>query len=82
MLLWLWCRPGAVAQIRPLAWVPPYAAGVAPKRPKKDFYEQSYMHKVVNCNVIYNNKKVETMHMFNSWRLAILYCIHLKLCSH
>ena len=30
VLLWLWCRPAAVALIRPLAWEPPYAAGVFP----------------------------------------------------
>ena len=29
VLLWLWCRPAATAPIRPLAWEPPYAAGVA-----------------------------------------------------
>ena len=34
-LLWLWCRPAAVAPIRPLVWEPPYAVGVALKRPKK-----------------------------------------------
>ena len=37
-LLWLWCRPAAEAQIRPLAWEPPYAEGVAlekAKRPKE-----------------------------------------------
>ena len=28
-LLWLWCRPVATALIRPLAWEPPYAMGVA-----------------------------------------------------
>ena len=33
--LWLWCRPGATALIRPLAWEPPYAVGAALKRPKK-----------------------------------------------
>ena len=33
-LLWLWCRPAAVAPIRPLAWEPPYAAGMALKRQK------------------------------------------------
>ena len=36
-LLWLWRRPVAMALIRPLAWKPPYAAGVAlekAKRPK------------------------------------------------
>ena len=31
-LLWLWCRPAAAALIRPLAWKPPYAVGVALKR--------------------------------------------------
>ena len=31
-LLWLWCRPAAVAQIQPVAWEPPYATGVALKK--------------------------------------------------
>ena len=31
VFLWLWCRPAAVAQIRPLAWEPPYAIGAALK---------------------------------------------------
>ena len=35
MLLWLWCRPAAAAQIQPLAWEPPYAAGVSLKRKEK-----------------------------------------------
>ena len=33
-LLWLWCRLVATAQIRPLAWEPPYAMGVGLKRQK------------------------------------------------
>ena len=33
-LLWLWYRSVATAPIRPLAWEPPYAAGVALKRQK------------------------------------------------
>ena len=32
VLLWLWCRPAAIAPIRPLVWEPPYAAGVVLKR--------------------------------------------------
>ena len=28
-LLWLWCRPVAIAPIRLLAWEPLYAMGVA-----------------------------------------------------
>ena len=31
-LLWLWCRPAAVALIRPLAWEPPCITGTALKR--------------------------------------------------
>ena len=34
-LWWLWCGPAAVAPFRPLAWEPPYAAGVALKKKKK-----------------------------------------------
>ena len=33
--LWLWCRPAVVALIRPLAWEPPCALGVALKSQKK-----------------------------------------------
>ena len=32
VLLWLWCRPVALAPIHPLAWKPPYATGMALKR--------------------------------------------------
>ena len=34
-LLWLWHRLAASALIRPLAWEPPYAVGVALKTKKK-----------------------------------------------
>ena len=34
--LWLWCRPVAIAPIGPLAWEPPYAAGAALEKAKKD----------------------------------------------
>ena len=34
-LLWLWSRPAATAPIRPLAWEPPYAAGVAQEMAKR-----------------------------------------------
>ena len=35
MLLWLGCRPGATAPIRPLAWESSYAVGVALEKNKK-----------------------------------------------
>jgi len=34
-LLWLWCRPAAAAQIRLLAWEPPYATSAALKSKRK-----------------------------------------------
>jgi len=34
-LLWLWCTAAATALIRPLAWEPPYAVGVALEKTKK-----------------------------------------------
>ena len=34
-LLWLWCRPAAVASIGPLAWKLPYASGSALKKKHK-----------------------------------------------
>ena len=35
-LLWLWRRLAATASIRPLAWEPPYAMGVALKKKKRE----------------------------------------------
>ena len=34
-LLWLWHRPAATAPIRPLAWEPPYAVGMALEKAKR-----------------------------------------------
>ena len=36
VLLWLWCRPAAVALIPPLTWEPPYATGAALKDKKTE----------------------------------------------
>ena len=35
-LLWLWCRLGAIAPIRPLAWELSYAESAVPPRPPKE----------------------------------------------
>ena len=42
-LLWLWCKPAAVALIGTLAWELPYAAGVALK--KKNFFSTPFHDK-------------------------------------
>ena len=46
-LLWLWCRPVAVALIRPLAWKPPYAR-VGPQKSNKQINKQIAINKYKN----------------------------------
>ena len=56
-LLWLWCRLAATAPVRPLAWEPPYAAGVAQKngkRPKKKIVLNSRQSKNSTGSVLYS----------------------------
>ena len=48
-LLWLWCRPAAVAPIRPLPWEPPYAVGVALKTKNKE--ENDYKNSRFNTKL-------------------------------
>ena len=45
-LLWLWCRLAAVAQIRPLAWELPYAAGAALKKEKEKKDSKQFTTKI------------------------------------
>ena len=53
-LLWLWSRLAATAPIRPLAWEPPYAAGVAlkSKEQKKPVVAQWLMNLTRNQEVV------------------------------
>ena len=44
VLLWLWCGLAATALIRPLAWEPPHAMGVALKRQKDKKKTKKRMH--------------------------------------
>ena len=44
-LLWLWCRPVAMAPIRPLAWEPPYARAAAQEMAKR----QKKKRKIKEC---------------------------------
>ena len=47
-LLWLWCRLAATAPIRPLAWEPPYAAGVAQEMAKRQKDQKKKRHLYVS----------------------------------
>ena len=56
-LLWLWCRPAAVAPIRPPAWEPPYAAGVALKsKINKEINKKKRLHFCVRGNDHFHSK--------------------------
>ena len=48
-LLWLWCRPAAVAAIRPLAWELPYAADAALKKQKTEEKKKEYLGYLPHC---------------------------------
>ena len=44
-LLWLWRRPMATALIGPLLWEPPYAAGAALEKEKRQKTKTKYQKK-------------------------------------
>ena len=45
-LLWLWLRPAATAPVRPLAWEPPYAAGVALKKKSTKVHKSCFVQQL------------------------------------
>ena len=55
-LLWLWCRPVATDPIGPLAWEPPYAAGVAQEKAKrqKDQKKKEIVNRSSHCGTEVN----------------------------
>ena len=48
LLLWLWHRPEAIALNEPLAWDPPYAAGVALKDKKRHTHKMEHSQQKFN----------------------------------
>ena len=50
-LLWLCCRPVAIAPISPPAREPPHATGVAPEKTKKKKKNQTNKNKKTNLEV-------------------------------
>ena len=47
-LLWLWHRPVAAGLIRPLAWEPPYVAGVAQEMAKRQKDKKKKKKEILN----------------------------------
>ena len=56
-LLWLWCRPAAVALIQTLAWELPYAKGVGLKSKTNEQTKNPKEAKNTNSNVILSDNK-------------------------
>ena len=64
-LLWLWGRLAAVVLIRPLAWEPPYAMGVALKRQKTKKKSTFYLYRFPLSGLAYEMKS------YNMWLLPL-----------
>jgi len=85
VLLWLWCRPAAIAPIRPLAWKPPYAADVAIIKEKEKEKERNNtlpfpvttLHSFLKAAVFYS---CENHLAFIFLKSDILLNIFFKLC--
>ena len=65
-LLWLWHRPAAAALIRPLAWEPPYATGVAlgkkmARRQNKNKNKKKPKQKPPQPLLILTNRKISSV---------------------
>ena len=69
-LLWLWCKPAAVARVSPLAWEPPYAAGAGLKKqkPKKKREKYKSLAKVLLVHTV-NMNPISTTPLNQNWHL-------------
>ena len=64
-LLWLWCRPVAVALIRPLAWEPPYVVRAAlEKAKKKNFSFYKFTTVQLQMKKMNNDKLYVKIHIY------------------
>ena len=70
MLLWLWRRLAAVALIRPLAWEPPYAAGLALKK-TKDKREKKEEEAAVILLTYSNSQQVHSSQKCMHWAITV-----------
>ena len=82
--LWLWCKPAATVQIRPLAWEPLYATGVA-KEMEKNTHKKikklklNEMHNMPQDLLLYLNLTTINYHMCSSpsdYQEPFLACTH------
>ena len=82
--LWLWCKPAATV-LQPLAWEPPYAAGVAPKIQREKNRKKNRQNQFFRTLEI--NKRFQTIwgtFIQQKWmnlRTTSLWCFNFS-CSH
>ena len=83
-LLWLWCRPAAVALIQPLAWEVPYAIGGGPrkqkkKKKKKDHRNQFYFTKFPKLyNLVRVTQSICPQYPLDLVLLILLFSAHIN----
>ena len=65
-MLWLWRRPVATAPIGPLAWEPPYAAGAALEKAKRQ--KKKRKEKKINIETPTLNDTLDQMDLINIFR--------------
>ena len=65
VLLWLWRGLEATAPIRPLAWEPPYAAGVAQEMAKREEKRKKKRKILCKHQLPSKNKDDGCFHFFN-----------------
>ena len=69
-LPWLWSRPAATAPIRPLAWEPAYAVGVALEKTKKKKKKKATLEVAgVRKQVVFQESQLSAFWFWPAWGL-------------
>ena len=80
-MLWLWWRSAARAPIQPLAWEPPYAAGVALKRQKMKIKNKKWKKKFLGGLYTFRSNLLHvTLYLMSimSFLLALLLVFYIQ----
>ena len=73
---WLRCRLAAVARIRPLAWEPPYAVGVAlEKTKKKKKFSPNLMTYITPSPLLFKIQEFGEGSVFSLVFLFVFFCL-------
>ena len=78
-VLWLWHRPAATAPIRPLAWVPPHAAGAALDKAKTKTKTKTKKKKRLHGNLNIPKSRIEGIKYLSTKTHILINLKHLSL---